>query len=244
MPEAVIQSRLFCKIPGIQHGFTTRATSAELNAKLEAKVSTGKQIHKDTIFWPSSYERRTTHADGVGTLTPNFYVGAYSADCTPVLLALTSKSRILGVMAVHAGWRGTALQIAEKAVRALFDKTNSGDSLASLKLYAVIGPCIGFDSFEVSDDVIQAFPDALSLGLARKLRVENGKQKYQFNLPGENLRQVEKAAWHLGLKLESDHLGLCTVADPGLFPSFRRDHESAGRILSYIAFGTDHLTGA
>ncbi|MGE3260510.1 MAG: polyphenol oxidase family protein [Bacteriovoracia bacterium] len=237
MPEAIIQSKLFAQIPGIEHGFTTRAASTEQIARLEARVSTAKQVHKDQIFWPVAYERRTHEADAVGTLRGNFFVGAYSADCTPLLLAVTENGMPIGVMAVHAGWRGTALEIARKSVGALLAKC--GKPGKERRLYAVIGPCIGYENFEVGDDVIAAFPHALADGLARPLRLDGDKQKYLFHLPGENLRQLRLAAAESGLPLEAENLALCTVADPGLFPSFRRDHEHAGRILSYIAFGTD-----
>ncbi|MGZ3695728.1 MAG: polyphenol oxidase family protein, partial [Bdellovibrionota bacterium] len=162
------------------------------------------------------------------------------ADCTPVLLALTENGIVRGVMAIHAGWRGTALKIVEKAIPELLVQSKAKPAKA--KLYAAIGPCISREKFEVEEDVIQAFPHALSQGLAQPFRKVGNKQKYQFDLAGENLLQLRNSAAKAGLDLETDSLGLCTVSDPEIFPSFRRDRESLGRILSYIAFSTDHTS--
>jgi YfiH family protein len=235
----MIRSSLLAGLPGLDHGFTTRLTPAARNQELETFVTTAKQVHKDQFFWPASFERRAHEADGVGTSRANFYVGVYSADCTPVLIAASDpKGEPLAVMAVHAGWRGTALGIAGKALPELQQKLQRTD----LRFKAAIGPCIGYSSFEVGADVIAAFPQALAQGLARPLRMEGDKQKFLFDLPGENLRQLRQSAAACGAEIEVDVLGHCTLADAALFPSFRRDRESAGRILSYIAFAAE--TGA
>jgi copper oxidase (laccase) domain-containing protein len=141
-------------------------------------------------------------------------------------------------MAVHAGWRGTALGIAGSSFRE-FSAAVLARQGKAVRFLAAIGPCIQFESFEVGAEVIAAFPGAESGGLARYLRTEEGNRKYLFNLPGENLRQLKAAAE--GLSLEVDGLDLCTVKGKGLLPSYRREREKAGRILSFLEFSNTVL---
>lgn len=232
--RGLVQSPLL-QIPGLVHGFTTRELGTAENEKIEKSVSTARQVHKAGFIWLNAFEKKEREADGLGTLEPGRLIGVYSADCTPALLAFSEGDKTLGVMAVHAGWRGTAQGILGKAVHA-FTKASGKNGL---HLRAAIGPCISAANFEVGQDVIDAFPSALAQGIARKLRIENGKQKYLFDLPAENQRQLAQAAKETGTRLEVDAMGLCTVADPDRFPSYRRDRGGQGRILSYIAFGTD-----
>jgi YfiH family protein len=242
MPETLIRSKLLAALPGVDHGFTTRLTPAELDRTIMGAVSTAKQVHQADFIFPDRFEQRQRDADGVGTLAPKYYVGVYSADCTPVLLVLAERGVPIGAMAVHAGWRGTAQRITLKAVETLARK--AGRPRPELTLHAAIGPCISYESFEVGQDVIDAFPRALDHGLARRYRMEDGKQKYLFDLAGENLRQLQAATAGLGLKLAAESLGRCTLTEAATFPSFRRDRKSEGRILSYLAFGTDRPLGA
>ena len=57
--------------------------------------------------------------DGFITDRPGVALCVKTADCVPVLLA-DGKKKV--VAAVHAGWRGTALGIAGKAVRILQER--------------------------------------------------------------------------------------------------------------------------
>jgi copper oxidase (laccase) domain-containing protein len=136
-------------------------------------------------------------------------------------------------MAVHAGWRGTAQTIAEKSFAAFAAATKEK---GATRFLAAIGPCIGFESFEVGEEVVRAFPGSEERGLARFLRMEGDRKKYLFNLPGENRRQLEQAASKTGSTLAVDWLDHCTFSQKERLPSFRRDREKAGRILSYLSF--------
>lgn len=156
-------------------------------------------------------------------------MGVYSADCAPILVVALSEDLPIAVMAIHAGWRGTAMQIAAKSLLAFQERLSPG-----LRYAAAIGPCIGFESFEVGQEVVDAFPGCLENGIAKFLRQEGEKKKFLFHLAGENQRQLISAAKKSSLPLELDLLPLCTFQNP--LPSYRRDREKAGRILSYIAF--------
>jgi YfiH family protein len=237
MPGLVTQSPLLAAVPGLRHGFTGKLTSPEENAALDATVATARQVHRAGLLWVEAYEKKAREADAVATLRPGLAVGVYSADCTPVLVAAldASTNEVYAVMAVHAGWRGTALGIAGRAFGELAQAARARAGRET-RFVAAIGPCIGFERFEVGEEVVQVFPGALDRGLARFLRLEHGKKKYLVDLPGEDLRQLRQAADEAKAPLEADVLGLCTVELAERFPSYRRDREKAGRILSFLSF--------
>lgn len=236
--QTLTRSPLLQKIPGLRHGFTNHAVTREEAAALDAATATAKQVHSDKLVWTSQFEKRARDADGIATFTPNLAVGVYSADCTPVLTAAVDAGtgNALAVMAVHAGWRGTALGIAGKSLREFIEET--GKKIKSpLRYVCAIGPCIGPEAFEVGEDVVQAFPHAERAGIAKFLRLDEGKKKYLFDLPGENLRQLKATGAELRADILVDSLAQCTLSQPEKFPSYRRDREKAGRILSFLSFG-------
>lgn len=70
-----------------------------------------------------------------------------TADCVPILLADISTS---DVCAVHAGWRGSAADIAAKAaIRLSCGKPEN--------IVAAIGPCIGSCCYEIGTEVYDEF---------------------------------------------------------------------------------------
>lgn len=239
MPNLITptQSKLLAALPGVQHGFTSRDMPKADADALDTVVATAKQVHKADLIWVGGYEKKARDADAVATFTPGLPVGVYSADCTPVLVAAQDQQtkKIYAAMAVHGGWRGTAALIAEKSLRAFIHETRVRHP-GPTRYVAAIGPCISYESFEVHDDVFRAFPGAETRGLARYLKDEDGRPKYLVNLPGENERQLRFAANELQVPLAVEQLGLCTVKLPERFPSYRRDHAGAGRILSFLAF--------
>ena len=91
--------------------------------------------------------------DAVMTSLAGVCIGVSTADCIPVLLYDAAHH---ACCAVHAGWRGTAKRIAQKAVAAM--AAEYGASPQQLK--AVIGPGISLDSFEVGDEVYEQFEQA------------------------------------------------------------------------------------
>ncbi len=226
-------SPLLRSVRGLSHGFTNKKITKEELDQLDAGTATAKQVHGHELIWATQFEKRARDADGVATLIPGLSVGVYSADCTPLLsVATDSNGTPFAVMAVHAGWRGTAAGIGEKTLRAFAEKALALHPDA--QFLSAIGPCIGPQSFEVGEEVVQAFPHSEERGLAKFLRLEEGKKKFLFNLPGENLRQLQGVKKELGLSLKIDSIAHCTLARAEEYPSYRRDREKAGRILSFI----------
>jgi YfiH family protein len=229
--QPIIQSALLSSIPKLRHGFLANYSPAARDAlaKLEPEIATVKQVHGDLLLFTESHEKRAREADALATAKARLPVGVYSADCAPILVVALAGNSPCAVMAIHAGWRGTAMEIAAKSLLAFQLKLGRG-----LRFAAAIGPCIGYESFEVGQEVVDAFPGCLENGIARFLRLEGEKKKYLFHLAGENQRQLVATAKKSSIPLELDVLPLCTFSNP--LPSFRRDREKAGRILSYLTF--------
>ncbi len=247
----LIRSRLLESVPGIAHAFTTRrgGVSSEVFASANLSTRVGdergkveenrarlltalgkgdsvlvlpKQVHGDLVI---EVTRRASHlieADALWTRDPGATVGVLTADCVPILLASACGR---AVATVHAGWRGTALRIAETAARRL-----ASEGFAASELRAAIGPGIGPCCFEVEADVgaelLAAYPEVEGASGER----EGGKQV--FDLPQLNYQALLAA----GLLPENiEVLRSCTACESEHFFSHRRDHGACGRQGAFIA---------
>jgi polyphenol oxidase len=167
-----------------------------------------KQIHSALVL--AAHQAGVTgEGDALVTSQVGVPVSIRTADCYPILLADT---RNCAVAAVHAGWRGTAAQIVVRTIeqmRARFG-TQPGD------LSVAIGPGIGACCYEVGVEVARQF------GLEQAGKIDLAEMNHRLLV--ENGVATERI----------EVLGGCTRCDAHLFHSFRRDRESAGRMVSWI----------
>ena len=181
--------------------------------KVENCVLT-KQTHTNTV-------RAVTGADcGTGILKPEFdpcdalvtndpgvALVVFTADCTPILF----HDPITGAVgAAHAGWRGTAADIAGKTVRAMCE--NYGCDPKNIR--CAIGPNIGPCHFETDADVPEAMVSAL--GDAANAHITQKGEKYYVNLKEINALFLRRAG------VESIEISkACTACDPVRYWSHR-----------------------
>lgn len=164
---------------------------------------------------------RATHApeaDASLTTERSVVCVTLTADCLPVLLC-DAKGTV--VAAAHAGWRGLADGILEQTVLRM--RASGAEDIL-----AWFGPAIGPQSFEVGDDVLQAFA----------ARGENRRKAFKpiVGQPGKYLSDIYLLARQTLNDVGVDRIsggGLCTVIDQTRFYSFRRD-EVTGRMASLI----------
>lgn len=224
-----IRSELLSRVPNLRHGFTTLTVPKQEFDSLNAATATVKQVHGKNIEWTETLRKAFAEADAVGTFHPGVPVGVFTADCSPILLAaLDRQGAAFAVLAVHAGWKGAALEIARHGLRRLVESSGT----RTHEVVAALGPAISRRRFEVGRDVIDAFPGCLVMNLAEPK--EDGK--YWFDLQGENKRQLEETARELEVPIQVEVSRHCTWSDSALFPSWRRDREKASRMLSWLAF--------
>lgn len=93
------------------------------------------------------------NTDALITQVPGLWIGVYSADCVPILVADT---RLKVVAAIHAGWRGTVGGI----TRATVERMTTDFGCRPEDLQAVIGPSISPEAFEVGEEVVMLFRQA------------------------------------------------------------------------------------
>ena len=122
--------------------------------------------------------------DGLITDTPGLALMVFTADCTPILL---SDPVTGAVGAVHAGWRGTALDIAGKAVKAMENAFGCDPK----NIRAAIGPNIGVCCFETHEEVPTAMVETFGPAVEKYIRKTGNK--YYVNLKEINRHALSRS---------------------------------------------------
>lgn len=197
------------------------------------------QVHSTVVrqiaeeFFSLPELTRTMLLDGVDAViydVRDACIGVSTADCIPVLCYDPEHHC---AAAIHAGWRGTVARIVTKAVEMMRVAYHTDPS----KLICMIGPGIEKASFEVGDEVYEAF----------------SKAGFPMDQIAERMpaRLAESTAdcwkWHIDIKLcNKMQLLSLGVTEPNItvsaidtmtderFFSARRDGSKTGRMLSGI----------
>jgi polyphenol oxidase len=149
--------------------------------------------------------------------TPGHLLLLKFADCTPLVLW---DARRRWVAVAHAGWRGTAQDVAGTAVRALGSAAGSRPA----DVWAGIGPAIGACCYEVGPEVVGAIVRAVP-GAAATVRPGAGDRAY-LDLAAANRRQLVAAGLPPAQIVAADR---CTCCEPATFYSHRALGLPAGR---------------
>ena len=177
-----------------------------------------RQVHGDRVMAVTAADRglgiiddrQDYEADGLITDVPGVCLTVFTADCVPVLL-YDPVRRV--VAAVHAGWRGSANGIVERAVEKMTDHYGCDPRT----ILAAIGPSISGCCFETDEDVPNALSQALGTGALRYIRM-TGDGKFHVDLKGCNALRLERAG------LTEEHIAvsdLCTMCEHERFWSHR-----------------------
>ncbi|HET6433326.1 peptidoglycan editing factor PgeF [Dyella sp.] len=138
-----------------------------------------------------------------------------TADCLPLLLC-SDDGAVVG--AAHAGWRGLAAGVIERTVASM--------EVEPARVRVWLGPCIGQPSYEVGEEVRNAFVDADSGAAACFLATRAGHWRCDLAaLARRRLRALGVTALAGG--------GFDTFTD-ARFYSYRRDGAASGRFVSLI----------
>lgn len=196
------------------------------------------QVHRAEVAYintsfldltPEEQKGKLEGIDAIITNIPGICIGVSTADCIPLLL-FDGRRRV--ACAVHAGWRGTVQRIAEKAVAAMTACYGSQPS----DVVAQIGPGISLKSFEVGQEVYDAFAaegfcmEEISRLMPSSQGIEN-EEKWHIDLPACNRLQLLEA----GLQNEQIHtLPVCTYEQHADYFSARRLGIHSGRIYTGI----------
>lgn len=155
-------------------------------------------------------------ADAVVTRTPGTVLAIQTADCLPVLFCAADGSELA---AAHAGWRGLAGGVLEATLDTMRAPRKT--------MLAWLGPAIGMASYEVGDEVREAFIHrdiATMAGFTRSTRASHWLCDL-YTLARIRLRIAGVTRIYGG--------DFDTFIDPRLH-SYRRDGAASGRMVSLV----------
>ncbi|CAN5654467.1 peptidoglycan editing factor PgeF [soil metagenome] len=148
-------------------------------------------------------------------------LGAFAADCVPILFA-DPIARVVG--AAHAGWRGAVNCIAPNVIERMAELGARPE-----RIRVALGPSIGPCCFEVGPEVVDQFRAAV--GDVPNLVVK-GPAKDHLDLRVALRTMLERA----GVRAELiDDRPPCTKCEPDRFFSYRRDGKDGGVHMAFIA---------
>ncbi len=148
--------------------------------------------------------------DGHVTREAGILLTVTVADCVPVYLADPNTG---GIALVHAGWRGIAAGVLERAIDRLAEATGSArDGFAMHCGVAISGP-----RYEVGAEVT----DQLGVESSGSPRRVDLRDVLADRAQVAGIRRVTVSPW-------------CTFDHSVMYFSYRRDGRSAGRMIAYL----------
>ncbi len=165
--------------------------------------------------------KKMVRADAMITKMRGISLGVLTADCVPIIL-YDSKNKIIGC--IHAGWRGAFKDIIKNTIHK-FKKMS-----LNAKVYASVGPCIGYKNYEVDNKFYKRF-----ILRSQKNKIyfsKKNKEKKLFNLRKYVTDKLKQC------KVIVDQVNRDTFAEKNNFFSFRRScklkQKDYGRCISTI----------
>jgi len=194
------------------------------------QVHERKTVVIDEAFLKLSDSQREDRLEGVDALMTSVTgvcIGVSTADCIPVLLY---DHKHHAICAIHAGWRGTVRRIVEQSVKIMQKTYGTHPS----DLLAQIGPGISLDSFEVGDEVYEAFIEegfAMDTISRRYPTADTHLEKWHIDLPMCNRLQLMQ----MGVPANQIAVSsICTYKNADTYFSARRLGIHSGRIFTGI----------
>jgi len=174
-----------------------------------------RQVHGTDVLDLDRWSGDRPTADAAVASLQGRVCNVLTADCLPLLLCDAEGDR---VAVAHAGWRGLAAGVIEKAVAAL--------QAAPDEVLAWMGPAIGPRAFEVGPEVREAF-------VSRDARAESAfvphvPGKFMADLYALTRQRLEAA----GVTRISGG-GFCTYHETERFFSYRRE-KASGRMGAFV----------
>ena len=177
-----------------------------------------------------SWDDSIPDSDAIHTNLVNVPLLLLVADCVPVLIYDAVHH---AVAVVHAGWRGAIAHIVERTMDSMHDAYGTLPS----DCYLFIGPSIGADSFEVSEEIGEQFrQDMHTLGLSQVDQVVRYIQRdgQITAAPHVDLKgYIASCVVQKGVPLEQVSVSSTdTMTTDGCY-SYRRDQGRTGRMAMF-----------
>lgn len=156
--------------------------------------------------------------DGLVTNQPGRPLIVYAADCIPILLYAPD---VHAVAALHAGWRGTAADIAALGAARLHELYGADPA----GILAAVGPGIGPCCFITDDDVPDAMHTAFGPGVSAFITRTDSPHRYSIDLKAINSWRLQT----VGVKPENIAISPeCTCCLPDKYWSHRYTRGNRG----------------
>lgn len=152
--------------------------------------------------------------DGLITNSYGVFLAITTADCLPVFL-FDPVAKCVG--AVHAGWRGLTLDIIPNAIKMM--QVELGSLPENILVF--IAPAAGVCCYEIQSDVASKF---LEKYIVRK------KNIYLDMKLCANDQLIKSGIRNSNIEISN----YCTICNPELFHSYRRDNKKSGRMMGVI----------
>jgi YfiH family protein len=191
------------------------------------------QVHGDTIFaiiphGSFFFSSDELNYDAIVTNRTDLAICIKTADCVPVFIVDKVK-KVIAV--VHAGWKGTALEISAKVVRLMQKQYRS----LPQDILAAIGPSIGLCCYEVDQVTAEAFRGQNNSDIF--LQQGKKKDKWMLDLPEANRRQLLEANVP---ESNIEVAGYCTNCNQDMFFSHRGSGGITGRQVNFMMIKSDN----
>jgi len=211
---------------GVCHFFGTRHGPEAPAPSEEAVVVSVRQVHGTAALVldrPVTQQEPFENGwDALMTDQRGVLLTVRTADCVPVLVHDPAR-RV--VAAIHAGWRGAVAGIMPKTLDTM--RRRFGSEPRSLRVG--IGPSAGPCCYEVDEPVLSRLRERFT-GWRSVVR-ETGSRTMLLDLRDLVRCQVEE--W--GVPGEQVHrVSLCTICNPDLFYSYRREGSLHGTMVNGI----------
>ena len=108
-----------------------------------------KQTHSNKCHFISKRPSKKLVGDGLITSKKNLALGILTADCAPILIY---DKKLPMIAAIHVGWKGAFKNILKKCIKFMIKKGSKNRNI-----FAVIGPSIFRENYEVKKDFMKKF---------------------------------------------------------------------------------------
>ena len=153
-------------------------------------------------------------SDGLITSLANTAIAVLSADCLPIFI-YDAVNKAVGI--IHAGWKGTHLNIAQYAVEAMVKEFKSDPKM----LKVLFGPSIRSCCYRIDKDRAALFQG----------HVHSKDAEYFLDIASANISRLKQK----GVPEDSfTDCNICTSCDNKDFFSYRREGGNCGRMISLI----------
>ncbi|XFA72100.1 peptidoglycan editing factor PgeF [Thermosynechococcaceae cyanobacterium Okahandja] len=222
-----------------RHGFFSRAWQGQPLATLTAALGTSamplrtQQVHGNRVVLASDVlaAPNRLEADALVSTEVNQALWVCSADCVPLLIGDPVTGQ---VAAIHAGWRGTAAEVAKQTITQM---QALGSKLAHLRV--VLGPAIRGDVYQVGLNVAYALAATVTPQVEATMTAaalyeclaaldaavafpDPDPQRLRVDVARVNWLQLRQLGLAEGQMAVSPY---CTYRDTAFFFSYRRERQ-------------------